>query len=148
MLVSRRLFSLTTAFYPAQAFVGSRFMATRTLPLLMAAPGVVVDATQDIQKALSNPDTVIVDTRRIDEIEAVGYWQTGRQWVHAPCTPDGSCPLLAVAAESLVRDTSAPVIVYCASGKRASVAKKFLEERGYKNVLNAGGYPGDFAELQ
>ena len=83
-----------------------------------------------------------------DEIEAVGYWHVAdRQWIHAPCQPNGACPLLAVAAEALLPDPTAPVICYCASGKRASVAQAFLQERGYTHVLNAGGYPGDFGDL-
>jgi phage shock protein E len=31
------------------------------------------------------------------------------------------------------------VIVYCASGGRAGRAKKLLEAKGFKNVVNAGG---------
>ena len=35
---------------------------------------------------------------------------------------------------------SDPVIVFCKSGKRASHVKQILEERGYQNVMNAGGF--------
>lgn len=113
----------------------------------MAAPGVVLSSTDEIQDALKDPNAVVLDARRVDEIEANGYWQTNRQWVHAPCTPDGDCPLLSVAMEGLIRDKSSPVIVYCASGKRASVAQDFLKDNGYSTVLNAGGFPGDFDAL-
>ncbi|MDO4713791.1 MAG: rhodanese-like domain-containing protein [bacterium] len=32
-----------------------------------------------------------------------------------------------------------PVYVYCRSGRRASEVIRFLEERGFKNLINAGG---------
>lgn len=149
MLVTRRLFSAAVLGSTTQAFLPTtRNFVSRTAPLALAAPGVVLSSTQDIQRALENPKTIILDARRVDEIEAAGYWHvTDRQWVHSPCTPDGACPLLAVAADALLRDPAAPVICYCASGKRAAVAQTFLQERGYTNVLNAGGYPGDFGDL-
>ncbi len=34
---------------------------------------------------------------------------------------------------------AAPVIVFCRSGRRAGKAKEMLEQKGYTNVLNAGG---------
>ena len=34
----------------------------------------------------------------------------------------------------------ATIVIHCASGKRAMTAKSILEEKGYTNVLNAGGY--------
>lgn len=153
MISSRRFLCLALAISPSRAFVSTgpqqvRSLVSRTAPLSMAAQGVVLTPTDEIKKALENPDTVILDARRVEEIEASGYWNnTDRQWVHAPCFPDGTCPLLNVAAESLLRDKDAPVIVYCASGIRSTVAKNFLQGRGYTNVLNAGGFPGDFAEL-
>ena len=131
----------THAFAPKAT---ARTFVTRSLSLGMAAPGVVLSPTEELQEALADPATIVLDARRVDEIQANGYWETPRQWVHAPCTPDGDCPLLGAASEALLRDKTAPVIVYCASGKRVSVAQAFLQARGYTTVLNAGGYPGDF----
>ena len=37
-------------------------------------------------------------------------------------------------------DKNQTVVVYCASGHRASMAEKKLIEMGYKNVINAGKY--------
>lgn len=34
---------------------------------------------------------------------------------------------------------SAPVILFCRSGRRAWKAKEVLEEKGYTKILNAGG---------
>ena len=39
----------------------------------------------------------------------------------------------------LVTDKSAPINLYCGSGRRAGLAKQALEEMGYTNVTNAGG---------
>lgn len=37
-------------------------------------------------------------------------------------------------------DKAKPIVVYCASGNRASKAKTQLEANGYTNVVNGGGY--------
>jgi phage shock protein E len=37
---------------------------------------------------------------------------------------------------------TAPVIVFCRSGRRAGKAKEMLEAKGYTKVLNAGGLTG------
>lgn len=36
-------------------------------------------------------------------------------------------------------DTSAPIILFCASGMRSSSFKQLMEQIGYTNVKNAGG---------
>jgi phage shock protein E len=97
---------------------------------------------QVVRGALANPKTTVLDVRRLDEILESGFLKTeDRQWIHAPCTLT-ECPLLDVAAESLIPDKNAPVVVYCASGKRAAKAKEVLESKGYGNVLNAGTFGG------
>jgi phage shock protein E len=113
---------------------------TRTTPLQMAAPGVVCASQESIRAALDNPKTTILDVRGVDEIIADGYLKiNGLQYIHAQCTPTDA-PLLSVAAEDLIRDKTAPVLVYCAKGFRATKAKEVLESKGYTNVLNAGGF--------
>lgn len=39
-----------------------------------------------------------------------------------------------------VKDKEEKIILYCRSGRRSGIAKKILEEMGYKNIINAGGY--------
>lgn len=162
MLITRRAVSLaiftTNAFFSqpksASAFVPSLIgnspfgVTPKQLHTAKAAPGITIAAPEQIKEALSNPKTTVVDARKVDEILESGYLKTpnNNQWIHAPCTLE-ECPLLSVAAESLIRDKTEPVVVYCASGKRANVAKKFLEGKGYKQVLNAGGYPDDMEFL-
>ena len=36
-------------------------------------------------------------------------------------------------------DKNRTVIVYCRTGRRSGIAKKILEEHGYKKVINYGG---------
>lgn len=147
----------TNAFFsprPATAFVPSPIINSRSpfgvkqqLYIAKVAPDITIAAPEEIKEALANPKTTVVDARRVDEILEAGYLKTpNNQWVHASCTLE-ECPLLSIAAESLIRDASEPVVVYCASGKRANVAKEFLEKKGYKHVLNAGGYPDDMEYL-
>lgn len=161
MLISRRVASLAILTGnallshpdPTAAFVQSpqtprlAFTVTKKLSTAKAAPGITIAAPEEIQTALSNPKTTVVDVRKMDEILESGYLKTpNNQWIHAPCSLE-ECPLLSVAVESLIRDGSEPVVVYCASGKRANVAKEFLEGKGYKHVLNAGAYPDDMKYL-
>ena len=39
-----------------------------------------------------------------------------------------------------VRNREGKITVYCRSGRRSGIAKKTLEDIGYKNVVNAGAY--------
>ena len=39
-----------------------------------------------------------------------------------------------------VPDKDAPVYLYCRSGRRSGIALKALEELGYTNAINVGGY--------
>ncbi|QSX32333.1 rhodanese-like domain-containing protein [Shewanella avicenniae] len=41
-------------------------------------------------------------------------------------------------------DKTTPIVLYCRSGRRASVAQQALQQAGYQAVSNAGG----FSELQ
>jgi len=42
--------------------------------------------------------------------------------------------------DSIVTDKTLPINVYCRSGHRSGIAKGILEDLGYKNVINEGGY--------
>ena len=109
----------------------------------MAAPGVDVAPADAIRRALADPSTTLVDARSVGEIEQHGYYSNNNnnahhRWVHAEATPQNA-PLLQVAAAALLPDKEAPVVIYCASGIRATTCKNVLEQQGYTNVLNAGG---------
>ena len=123
---------------------------TATVALGMAPPGVELASNEELQTALANPETVVLDIRSVAEISETGYWNTSssssRRWHHAPGSRQEN-PLLSTAAKALIPDPKTPVIVYCATGMRAAKAKEILEGQGYENVLNAGGYPADVEGL-
>ena len=117
---------------------------TQTVSRSMAAPGVDVAPADAIRRALADPSVTLVDARSVGEIEQYGYYNNNdstpaaHRWVHAEATPQNA-PLLQVAAAALLPDKEAPVVIYCASGIRATTCKNVLEQQGYTNVLNAGG---------
>lgn len=99
-----------------------------------------------IAEALKDPKTVVIDARTVNEIVANGFYTVPDQvqWLNAPCFKSSGggtieCPLLHAAHENLLQDTTVPIVVYCASGKRAGVVQNFLIQKGYENVMNGGG---------
>ena len=42
--------------------------------------------------------------------------------------------------KSHVVDKNRKIIVYCRSGRRSGIAKDILDQMGYRNVINGGGY--------
>lgn len=122
------------------AFAPSVSFAVQPVVRLFAAPGVQVDSETSIRQALQDPQTTVVDARSLEEIQAAGFFRCDGKcrWVHAPASKE-EAPLLEMAASSLIPDLNAPIIVYCASGIRATTSKRVLEEQGYTNVMNAGG---------
>lgn len=94
-----------------------------------------------VKTAASNPKAVFLDVRSQAEIDTASL-ETEKPVIHATCSSVDACPALS----ELPKDTETPVIVFCASGKRASNAKQVLESKGYTNVLNAGGL-GDLEYL-
>lgn len=116
--------------------------------LSMAAPFVKMAAIEDIVKALKNPAATIIDARSVGEIEKDGYCKPSTmtcRWVHAEATMM-KAPLLEAAAEAVLPDKNAPVVIYCGSGMRAITCKNVLEGKGYTQVFNAGGL-GDFQKI-
>jgi phage shock protein E len=94
-----------------------------------------------IQAHMSKSNAILVDVRSQEEIETQGKFDTTTQklqWVHSQCTLD-ECPTLTDQAQTLFPDKQVPIVIHCASGKRAAKAKQVLESQGYTNVLNAGG---------
>ena len=73
---------------------------------------------------------LIIDVRSKDE------WDSGHlnQAIHIPHTE------IAERIHEYTTDKDAKIVVYCAAGGRAGNAKEALEELGFVNVENAGGY--------
>lgn len=85
------------------------------------------------EAALNNPDSAkeyVIDVRSKNE------WDGGHvaSAVHIPHTE------IADRIDEVTTDKSAKIVLYCAVGGRAGVAKTSLENLGYTNVENAGGY--------
>src|SRR5210317_1042271 len=92
---------------------------------------------EDIRTSLTDKSTILLDVRTMDEIAASGKIEVeGHAWMQTPCTPMSDDLDL----DTDTVDKEANVVVYCRSGRRASRAKEILERRGFKNVLNGGGY--------
>ena len=80
--------------------------------------------------ALSLPDAVLIDVRTPEEF-AQGALPGARQIEFEQ---------IAEQISAIAPDKSQPVILYCRSGRRSGIAMKTLNEMGYHNVINAGGY--------
>ena len=79
---------------------------------------------------VSTPKVIVIDVRSKDE------WDTGHveKAVHIPHTE------IADRIGEVTDDKEAKIVVYCKVGGRAGVAKKALEELGFTNVENGGGF--------
>ena len=74
-------------------------------------------------------NAVLLDVRSQEEY-ASGHLQGARNIPHDRIGEEIS---------TVVPDRSAPVILYCRSGRRADTALKTMRSLGYENVLNYGG---------
>jgi len=91
---------------------------------------------EEVALAAQDPSAVFLDVRSPPEIEDAPL--TSRPCVRIWCTMDDASRLVEQ-AERLIPDKDATVVIFCAVGGRAMVAKNCLEDLGYKNVINAGG---------
>lgn len=81
-------------------------------------------------QALTRPNAVLIDVRTPEEVAEgsipgarnIGYEEIGQRI--AEVAPD--------------KDT--PIVLYCRSGRRSSIAQDSLRELGYSQVINGGGY--------
>ena len=90
----------------------------------------------EVKKAAQNPDSLFIDVRTKDEVEAAPF--ACCKFVHHSCTVD-STEGLEEAVKPHIVSYDAPVIVFCRSGRRAVKAKETLEKMGCTQVYNAGG---------
>ena len=94
-----------------------------------SANGAQVDQSAAL-KALQRADSVLIDVRTEQEF-AEGALR-GATRIE---TED-----LAERIAAIAPDKDAPVVLYCRSGRRASAAQDLLQDLGYSQVINAGGY--------
>lgn len=118
--------------YHQRSFLNMNFLSDMFYGLRSSSLGFA--SKEEIKAAALNPKAVFLDVRSQAEIDSASL-ETNKPVVHATCSSPDACPALLY----LPKDTEAPILVFCASGKRASNAKQVLESKGYTNVLNAGG---------
>ncbi|HCC63552.1 MAG TPA: sulfurtransferase [Pseudomonas sp.] len=94
-----------------------------------AASAAQVDQSAALD-ALQRPSSVLIDVRTEQEFAEGAL--PGATRIE---TEDLAERIAAVAP-----DKNAPVVLYCRSGRRASAAQNLLQELGYTQVFNAGGY--------
>jgi len=106
---------------------------------LLAAANAAVPKLQpnQVREMMGRPDVVVIDVRDAPELQQSGKI---RGAVHIP---RGMLEFRADAATpyhnaALQKDRT--VVLYCASGGRSALAGKTLQEMGYQNVFNAGGF--------
>tara|TARA_R110002095_G_scaffold47302_1_gene42171 strand:+ start:1146 stop:1514 length:369 start_codon:yes stop_codon:yes gene_type:complete len=94
-----------------------------------AASAAQVDQSAALD-ALQRPSSVLIDVRTEQEFAEGAL--PGATRIE---TED-----LAERVAAVAPDKDAPVVLYCRSGRRASAAQDLLQELGYTQVFNAGGY--------
>lgn len=86
---------------------------------------------QELETTPLSPSSVLIDIREADE------WNAG----HAAGAIHLSRGVLEKEIEQKVPDPDAPILLYCAGGKRSVLAAQSLQRMGYTNVASlAGGF--------
>ncbi|MFG5861784.1 rhodanese-like domain-containing protein [Metapseudomonas sp. CR1201] len=104
-------------------------LAVLALSLSIPAAAGETDQAAAVQ-AMQHPDAVLIDVRTPEEIAQgeipgarhIGYEEIGQR------------------IAEVAPDKNTPIVVYCRSGRRASIAQDTLQDLGYSRVINGGGY--------
>lgn len=106
--------------------------------LLAAANEAVPSITpEEARKAIADGNTLIVDVRDSQEVATSGKIK-GAINISRGMIEFRADPALPYHDPAFQLDR--PIILYCASGGRAALAGKVLNDMGYKNVRNLGGF--------
>ena len=103
-----------------------------------------------IREALQQSGTIVLDVRTTEEIAANGRFSDSTTfpsdrltYIQSDCTPS-DCYTLRTSPQDVIPNlttSTATIVVHCASGKRAALAKELLTQHGYQGtILNAGSY--------
>ncbi|EKX42229.1 hypothetical protein GUITHDRAFT_88190 [Guillardia theta CCMP2712] len=95
--------------------------------------GASKDFSQEEAKKAIDGGGILLDVRRIDEF----YTGHAKIAVNIPHEVLGA--RINEVHKLTQNDFQKAIVVHCRSGARSAVAKRILEENGYKNVLNLGG---------
>ena len=103
--------------------------------LLSATNAVPRISIADTQKLMKEEGAVLIDVRELNEVantgKAAGALHISRGMLEFKADPESQ-----MFEKSLSKDK--PVILYCASGGRSSLAGKRLKDMGYEKVYNLG----------
>ncbi len=113
-------------------------MVTRVKDLLAAANAVVPKVTPaEARKLMNEGNALVVDVRDAPEIQSSGKIKgalnISRGMLEFRADPDS--PYFDKSFEK-----NRPILVYCASGGRAALTGRVLQEFGYQNVHNLGAF--------
>ncbi len=86
--------------------------------------------------ALQQPETVLIDVRTAEEFAQGAIPGAIRIEPHE----------ISQRIDSVAPDKDTPIVVYCRTGRRSSGAQETLQDLGYGEVINAGGYK-EFHEM-
>lgn len=112
-------------------------MSTNLKAMMADANSAVPRIEADKARALIDDGALIVDVRDGAEVEKTGK-VAGAVHVSRGMLEFRADPESAMHAPAF--DPERPVIVYCASGGRAALAGKTLQDLGYRQVYNLGGF--------
>ena len=115
-------------------------MPSSVKDMLAAANGSVpAISPQDAKALIESGEALVVDVRDGVEIQSSGKVQGAKHVARGMLEfrADPESPYYDNAF-----DREKTVIVYCASGGRAALAGKTLQDMGYKDVRNLGGFKG------
>lgn len=96
-------------------------------------------APDEAMNLLGHANAVFVDVRDADEVRATGK-VLGALHVSRGMLEFRADPTLPSHLDALSPDKT--VVLYCASGGRAALAGVALQELGFKDVRNLGGFQG------
>src|SRR6266550_271467 len=115
-------------------------MSSSVKEMLAAANGSVPTISpQDAKALIERGQALVVDVRDGLEIQSTGKVQ-GAKHVARGMLEFRADPESPYYDKAFDRDKT--VIVYCASGGRSALAGKTLQDMGYKDVRNLGGFKG------
>ena len=88
---------------------------------------------------LENPDLIVIDVRTQGELDENGVIEA-ENWVHVPLED------FVAMKDQWPEDMNAPIVVYCGSDHRSTIAMSILWAYGYSDVLSLKGGFGGWVE--
>jgi rhodanese-related sulfurtransferase len=99
----------------------------------------VITVDQLNTELAENPDLVVIDVRRAEEVAEKGYIES-ENTIHIPLEE------FIVQKELWPADKDTPIAIYCGSGHRSTMAMTILWSYGYENVRSLKGGFGSWVE--